>query len=195
MPQAVASSEEWGETQVLRWSWDEKEPPCGSMESLKEHAKGRQGCRAWQEPLGLLVFVVFSSLSCLLFLCLAPTFPARTESHWLSHCFLLTFHGDLTMNPGFTADFATNGSFNALYFHTPSQCDSHPRPPPMSPSSYHQSFFLILLIFLFSFPKSTHQEANRMIHSIAQILHSFIPSQTHSLVRFLPFLSYCLCLI
>ena len=72
-----------------------------------------------------------------------PTFPARTEPHWLSHCFLLTFHGDLSMNPGFTADFAAKGSFNALYFHTPSHCDSHPPPPrPISPSSCHQAEFL-----------------------------------------------------
>lgn len=116
-----------------------------------------------------------------------PTFPARTEPHWLSHCFLLTFHGDLSRNPGFTADFAAKGSFNALYFHTPSHCDSHPPPPYLLVPVTKQSFLLILLIFLFSFPKSTHQEANRMIHSIARILHSFIPSQTHSLVRFLPF--------
>ena len=123
-----------------------------------------------------------------------PTFPARTEPHWLSQCFLLAFHGDLSMNPGFTADFAANGSFNALYFHTPSQCDSHPRPLPcllVPVTRVSFSFFL----FLFSFPKSTHQEANRMIHSISQILHSFIPTQTHSFVRFLPFLSYYLCLI
>ena len=174
MPQAVASSEEW-ETQVLRWSWDEKEPPCGSMESLKERAQGRQRCRAWQEPLGLLVFVVFSSLSCLLFLCLAPTFPARTESHWLSHCFLLTFHGDLTMNPGFTADFAAKGNFNTLYFHTPPPCDSHP--PWLLVPVTHQSF--CLLIFLFSFPNSAHQEAIRMIHSVSRLLHSFVALHRH----------------
>ena len=123
-----------------------------------------------------------------------PTFPARIEPHWLSHCFLLTFHGDLSMNPGFTADFAANGSFNALCFHTPSQCDCHPRPLPCLLVPVTRVSFSFCL-FLFSFPKSTHQETNRMIHSIAQILHSFIPSQTHSLVRFLPFLSYCLCLI
>ena len=46
IPQAVASSEEWGETHVLRRSWDEKEPPCGSMESLKESAQGGEGCGA-----------------------------------------------------------------------------------------------------------------------------------------------------
>ena len=76
IPQAVASSEEWGETHVLRWSWDEKEPPCGSMESLKESAQGGQGCRPWQEPVGLVVFIVFSSLSSLLFLSLASHIPS-----------------------------------------------------------------------------------------------------------------------
>ena len=79
-----------------------------------------------------------------------PTFQARTEPHWLSHCFLLTFHGDLSMNPGFTADFVPNGSFNALSFYTPSRCDCHPCPLPclLVPVT-RVSFSFLFFYFLF----------------------------------------------
>lgn len=186
IPQAVASSEEWGETHVLRWSWDEKEPPCGSMESLKGSAQGGQGCRAWQEPLGLMEFVVFSSLSSLLVLGLPHSQPGLNPT------------GSVTVScsPSMETWAGIQASQQILqprvvlmpFTFTPLHTVTPTRPPPylLVPVT-KQSFLLILLIFLFSFPKSTHQEANRMIHSIARILHSFIPSQTHSLVRFLPF--------
>ena len=125
IPQAVASSEEWGETHVLRWSWDEKEPPCGSMESLKESAQGGEGCGALtRASRSCSIYCLPSSLS---FSCpWLPTFPAQTDPYFLSNCFLVIFHGNMSRNPGFTADFAAKGNFNTLYFHTPPPRDSHP---------------------------------------------------------------------
>lgn len=51
------------------------------------------------------------------------------------------------MNPGFTGDFAAKDNFNALYFHTPPPSDSCP--PYLIAPVTHQSFSLILLVFLF----------------------------------------------
>ena len=106
-----------------------------SREVLREGRDAEPDKSHWSRGVCCLLFPLVSPCAW------PPTFPARTEPHWLSHCFLLTFHGDLSRNPGFTADFAAKGSFNALYFHTPSHCDSHP-PPAISPSSCHQTEFL-----------------------------------------------------
>ena len=111
-----------------------------------------------------------------------PTFPARTEPHWLSHCFLLTFHGDLSMNPGFTADFAAKGSFNALYFHTPSHCDSHPPPPrPISPSCCHQAEFLSHSSYFSIFFSKVNSSGSQQNDPFNSSNPSFIYSITNTL--------------
>lgn len=124
-----------------------------------------------------------------------PTFPARTEPHWLSHCFLLTFHGDLSRNPGFTADFAAKGSFNALYFHTPSHCDSHP-PPAISPSSCHQTEFLAHSSYFSIFFSKVNSPGSQQNDTFNSSNPSFIYSITNTLTcEVSSILSYCLCLI
>lgn len=124
-----------------------------------------------------------------------PTFPARTEPHWLSHCFLLTFHGDLSRNPGFTADFAAKGSFNALYFHTPSHCDSHP-PPAISPSSCHQTEFLAHSSYFSIFFSKVNSSGSQQNDPFNSSNPSFIYSITNTLTcEVSSILSYCLCLI
>ena len=159
------------------------------MESLKESAQGGQGCRAWQEPLGLVVFVVFSSLSSLLVLGLPhfqpglnPTGSVTVSCSPSMETWAWIQASQQILQPRVVLMPFT---FTPLHTVTPTR---RPLAPYLLVPVTKQSFFLILLIVLFSFPKSTHQEANRMIHSITQILHSFIPSQTHSLVRFLLFL-------
>ena len=193
MPQAVASSEEW-ETQVLRWSWDEKSP-------LVSHGESQGKCSGWAGVQSLTRATGSPGVCCLLFPLVSPFLVLGLP------------HSQPGLNPTGSVTVSCSPSMETWAWIQASQqilqqmvvLMPFPFTPLHSVTPTHAPLPCLLVpvtrvsfsfcLFLFSFPKSTHQETNRMIHSIAQILHSFIPSQTHSLVRFLPFLSYCLCLI
>lgn len=198
LPQAVASCEDPGETHVLRWSWAEKEPPGAaprvSRKVLREG--GVQSLTRASRSCG--VYCLLFRLS-LLFLCLVSHILSQDWTPLAqSLCFLLTFHGDLSINPGFTADLQQRVVLMPFTF-TPLHTVTPICPPSISPSSCHQIELLshssYFSIFFSKFNSSGSQQNDPFNSSNPSFIYSITNTLTCEfscifIISSMPYINY-----